>query len=65
MCITRYNETFEFDVSDPSSVLGLECWEEDTFSNHYVGAVNIRLRELSDGEKVFSFFFVFASAPFM
>lgn len=48
----RYNETFEFDVSNPASVLGLECWEEDTFSNNYVGAINIPLRELSDGKKV-------------
>lgn len=49
---TRYNETFEFDVSNPASVLGLECWEKDTFSNNYVGAINIPLRELSDGKKV-------------
>lgn len=39
-------------MSNPASVLGLECWEEDTFSNNYVGAINIPLRELSDGEKV-------------
>lgn len=49
---TRYNETFEFDVSNPASVLDLECWEEDTFSNNYIGAINIPLRELSDGNKV-------------
>ena len=49
---TRYNETFEFDVSNPASVLGLECWEEDTFSNIYIGAITIPLRELSDGKKV-------------
>lgn len=39
-------------MSNPTSVLGVECWEEDTFSNIYIGAINIPLRELSDGTKV-------------
>lgn len=39
-------------MSNPASVLVLECWEEDTFSNNYVGAITIPLRELSDGKKV-------------
>eukprot|EP00903_Cladosiphon_okamuranus_P009107 g8702.t2 len=52
----KYNETFEFDVSNPASILALECWEEDTFSNNYIGAINIPLRELSDGKKVRNWF---------
>ncbi|CAN0496179.1 unnamed protein product, partial [Ectocarpus sp. 12 AP-2014] len=52
----RYNETFEFDVSNPESVLSLECWEEDTFSNNYIGSIIIPLRELSDGKKVRNWF---------
>ncbi|CAM9162183.1 unnamed protein product, partial [Hapterophycus canaliculatus] len=52
----KYNETFEFDVSNPASILALECWEEDTFSNNYVGAINVPLRELSDGKKIRNWF---------
>lgn len=43
-------------MSNPESVLSLECWEEDTFSNNYIGSIIIPLRELSDGKKVCSLF---------
>lgn len=43
-------------MSNPESVLALECWEEDTFSNNYIGSIIIPLRELSDGKKVCSLF---------
>lgn len=48
----RYNETFEFDVSNPASTLTVECREEDVISDDYIGSVTITLRELSDGIKV-------------
>lgn len=33
-------------------MLTLECWEEDTFSNSYIGMVTMSLGELANGEKV-------------
>ena len=50
--ISRYNESFEFDVSNPASLLSLECWEEDAFSNTYVGGATVPIIDLSNGEKV-------------
>lgn len=55
--IFRYNESFEFDVSNPASLLSLECWEEDTFSNTYVGGATIAISDLSNGKKVGLYFF--------
>lgn len=48
----RYNETFKFDVSNPSSFLLVECWDEDVDSNDYIGSINLPLRGLSDGNRV-------------
>lgn len=50
--LSRYNETFEFDVSNPASSLLIECWDQDTLSNDYIGSINLPLSELSDGKKV-------------
>ena len=43
---------FEFDVTDPSLTLTLECWEEGVLSDAYLGNVTLPLKNLSDGNKI-------------